>query len=340
MILSPGVDTANANAVRIAKTHDICFVGEIEFSFWLTKAKIIAITGTNGKTTTSHLTYEALRRKNRRVFLGGNIGTPFSSFVLKTKKDDLVVLEISSFQLETIRSFKPYVSALLNVAPDHLDRYAAFKDYFDLKMDIFKNQDKDDWAVVNARIDLRGNGHKLKAKIVRFSDEFPNENFSCVYKIAGIFGVSRKVAAGVFAGFKGLPHRMQFLRQIRRISFINDSKATNPASVVWALGSLNAPVILIAGGKDKGLDFSGIVPHLKGVKKVFLFGEARRRIQNEIGSYVETLTLTSLKDCVSESFKQAEEGDVVLFSPMCSSFDMFSDYVERGNKFIEIVESF
>ncbi|MFH1318054.1 MAG: Mur ligase family protein [Candidatus Omnitrophota bacterium] len=339
VVLSPGVDTANSDACKIAKTYDIDVVGEIELSFWLTQAQVIAITGTNGKTTTSQLTRQVLKKKRKRVFLGGNIGIPFSSFVLETKKDDLVVLEISSFQLETIREFKPHVSALLNIASDHLDRYVNFSDYFDAKMNIFMNQDKNDWALINNKLDLNGIKDRVNSKVLRFSNEFSNENFSCAYKIGSIFGVSRAECDDVFRSFKGLVHRMQFVRRLRQIDFINDSKATNPTSTVWALSNVTSSVLLIAGGKDKGLDFSEIIPHLDKVKKVFLFGEASVKIKNEISPYVKTEVFTSLRDSVNKSFQEATASDVILLSPMCSSYDMFTDYVDRGNRFIEIVNN-
>ncbi|MBU2266130.1 MAG: UDP-N-acetylmuramoyl-L-alanine--D-glutamate ligase, partial [Candidatus Omnitrophica bacterium] len=148
-VVSPGVDTFKSQAFKVIQGLEIPIVGEIEFSFWLTKANCVAITGTNGKTTTAHLTYQVLRSKRKRVFLGGNIGTPFASFVLETKKNDTVVLEISSFQLETIIKFRPQVAALLNIAPDHLDRYQNFSGYLQAKMNIFRNQIKDDYAVLN-----------------------------------------------------------------------------------------------------------------------------------------------------------------------------------------------
>lgn len=339
IVLSPGVDTQNAAAVKIAQSYGIPFVGEIEFSFWLTAAKIIAISGTNGKTTTTHITHQLLKRKFKRVFLGGNIGVPFSSFVMKVKKNDLVVLEVSSFQLETIVEFRPHVCALLNIEPDHLDRYAQFDDYVKAKLNIFKNQNKEDWAVLNKKIDAGGFRNKINAKIVWFSRECSNENFSCAYKIAGIFGVAKSECERFFSKFKGLPHRMQFVRKLRGVGFINDSKATNPASTIWALTNIKSPVILIAGGKDKGVDFFSITPYLANVRKVFLFGEACQRINRELSPCVQTQIVSSINESVVNAFCEAKAGDTVILSPMCSSFDMFANYEERGSKFMEIVNA-
>ena len=340
LILSPGVDITCSSILEIVQTHKIPYVGEIEFSSWLTKSKIIAITGTNGKTTSSELIYQVLKHKNKRVFLGGNIGTPFSSFVLDTKKGDIIVLEVSSFQLETIIEFKPYVAAFLNVEPDHLDRYSDFKNYFQAKLNIFKNQDREDWAVLNKNIDFRSQIEGvIKSQPVYFSQEFSNENFSCVYRIAAIFGLTKSDCWKVFSEFKGLPHRLQVARKLNKITFINDSKATNPSSTIWALKNTKAPIILLAGGRDKGLDYSPVLPHLKKVKRVNLFGEAAAKIREVLGAKVETEAFSSLEKAVLSSYRGAESGDTILLSPMCSSFDMFSDYQARGDKFIEIVNS-
>lgn len=340
LILSPGVDIARSSILEIVQAHNIPYAGEIEFSSWLTTSKIIAITGTNGKTTSSELTYQILKHTKRRVFLGGNIGIPFSSFVLDTKKEDLIVLEVSSFQLESIIKFKPYVAAFLNIEPDHLDRYPDFKDYFQAKLNIFKNQDSQDWAVLNKKIDFRSQIERvIKSQLVYFSQEFSNENFSCVYRIAAIFGLTKIDCLKVFSEFKGLPYRLQVARKLNKITFINDSKATNPSSTIWALKNTKAPIILLAGGKDKGLDYSSILPHLKKVKRVNLFGEAAFKIREALGAKVETELFESLEEAVLSSYQGAESGDTILLSPMCSSFDMFSDYQARGDKFIEIVNS-
>jgi len=340
IVLSPGVDTINSKAVRIANELGILSVGEIEFSSWFTQAKIIAITGTNGKTTTSQLTFEVLKPSRKRLFLGGNIGTPFSSFVLDTKKRDLIILEVSSFQLETILEFKPYVAALLNITPDHLDRHPNLQVYLQAKTNIFKNQDEGDWAVINKNINSREKIEEMiKAKKVYFSDEFSNENFSCVYRIASIFGLGKADCLKVFADFKGFSHRLQFTRELEGVTFINDSKATNPSSTIWALQNIKTPIILLAGGKDKGLDYSSVIPFMKKVKKINLFGEASEKIKKALNSNIESQVFSSMDEAVLASYKQAAPGDTVLLSPMCASFDMFSNYEHRGDTFMEIVNS-
>jgi len=338
LAVSPGVDLNSCSIKQIASNNNIPCVGEIEFSSWLTKAKIIAITGTNGKTTSSELTYQLLKQTKKRLFLGGNIGTPFSSFVLETKQDDLVVLEISSFQLETIIEFKPYVVAFLNIEPDHLNRYPDFKGYFQAKLNIFRNQTKEDWAVLNKNIDFRGQIEKsIKSQLVYFSDQFSNQNFSCVYRIGAIFGLTKNDCLKVFSEFKGLKHRLQLVKKIGKVTFVNDSKATNPSATVWALKNTKAPIILLAGGKDKGLDYSSILPYLRKVKKINLIGEAANKINQALGFKIETKIFQSLEAAVLDSYRKAEPGDTILLSPMCSSFDMFSNYQDRGDKFIDIV---
>lgn len=340
VILSPGVDPLNSPVVKIANNLNIPCVGEVEFAFWLTKAKFVAITGTNGKTTTTFLTYRVFKENKKRVFLGGNIGIPVSSFILDTKKNDLIVLEISSFQLETIIGFRPYVSALLNIEPNHLDRHPTFRDYFEAKMNIFRNQQSQDWAVLNKNIEgLNMIEKRIKSQIIHFSSEFENENLSCVHKIASVFSIDKTACLKVFNDFKGIPHRLQVVRTIGDITFVNDSKSTNPSSTIWAFRNIKGPIILIAGGKDKGVDYASIIPYMKNVKKVNLFGQASGKIEKAIKTHADTKVFSSLKEAVEASFKDAGIKATILFSPMCSSFDMFSNYMERGRKFAEAVNN-
>ena len=179
----------------------------------------------------------------------------------------------------------------------------------------------------------------IRSKIIYFSNEFSDQNLSCVYRIASIYGLTKADCEVVFSQFQGLPHRRQLVRRIDGISFINDSKATNPSSTIWALQNSKDSVILLAGGKDKGLDYSVVAPYLGRVKKLNLFGEAATLIRNSLESHVPTQLFSSLEDAVTVSFSQAKKGDTILLSPMCASFDMFSNYQERGSKFSEIVNS-
>lgn len=339
VILSPAVDVNKSLAVKIAQELAIPYLGEIEFAFSLTKAKCIAITGTNGKTTTTFLTYRLLRNKYRRVFLGGNIGIAFSSFVLRTKPSDLIVLEVSSFQLETINKFKPYIASFLNIEPDHLDRHPSFEDYLKAKERIFSNQDRNDWAVLNSNSLVCQNvAEKITAKTRWFSNEFANENFSCVGVIGDILGISKEESFSLFSSFQGLAHRMQVIDKIEGVTFINDSKATNVNSTIWALKNLNAPIILLAGGKDKGFDYTEVIPYLTNVKKINLFGQASEKIEQQLKNSKEIQKCSSLEESMSLALENAQEGDFILLSPMCASFDMFTNYKERGKTFKCIVK--
>jgi len=339
LVLSPGVDLKNSAVYEFAKEFKIPTIGEVELASWLTSAKLIAITGTNGKSTTAFLTYRVLKSKNTNTYLAGNIGIPFSSCVLKTKKKDIIVLEISSFQLESIIEFRPFIACLLNLEPDHLDRYNTFNEYIEAKKNIFMNQKKNDYAILNKDLSQINSIVKdLKSKVLFFSSELVNPNYSAVYRIVNIFGLSKLDCKKIISNFKGLPHRMQFIKKIRGVTFLNDSKATSPASTAWALKNINTSIILIAGGKDKGLDYNYIVPYLKRVKKINLFGESALKIKDSLSNAVRKEIFSTLKEAVVNSFSEAKEKDTILFSPMCSSFDMYSNYRERGIKFIEIVK--
>jgi len=339
IVISPGVDLKKSTISEIANKLNIKIVGEMEFASWFTKSKIIAITGTNGKTTTTTLTYEVLKSKFKGVYLAGNIGIPLSSCVLDTKPEDIVVLEVSSFQLETILEFKPFVAAFLNLEPDHLDRYGVFDEYMKAKINLFKNQDEGDWAVLNKNCEFNEQLIEgVKSNLSYFSSEFDNENKSAVYKIVSILGVSLKDCDDIFSKFTGLPHRMQLVADVKGVSFINDSKATNPASTIWALKNTQAPTVLIAGGKDKGVDYSVVLPFLKNVTKINLIGEAAKKIEDKLAQKIPVTIFKTLEEAVEDSFSSVEDNGVVLFSPMCSSFDMFLNYEDRGNIFCEIVK--
>jgi UDP-N-acetylmuramoylalanine--D-glutamate ligase len=340
IILSPGIDLSKSELNDIAKKNHISYLGELEFASYFTNAKIIAITGTNGKTTTAHLTYQLLKQKNKKVYLGGNIGRPFSEFVLETQKKDIVVLEVSSFQLETIIKFRPYVAVLLNVEPDHIDRHKNFNNYLKVKLKIFKNQQKNDWAIIGKESNLEKLFlSKLNSKIIYFKNEFSDQNFSAVYSIGKIFGATKTDCHLLFSRYKKLPHRQQLVKEISKIRFINDSKSTNPSSTLFALKLIKSPIILIAGGKDKGFCYQGLSLYTRKIKQVNLIGQAADKIENELGDKIKCQKFNSLQEAVLSAYEQARAFDTILFSPMCSSFDMFKDYKERGQKFSEIVKN-
>ncbi|MBN2120995.1 MAG: hypothetical protein JW734_08100 [Candidatus Omnitrophica bacterium] len=332
IVVSPGVDAEWLKSKYLSGL-DIPIVGEIEFSYWFCKSKnIIAITGTNGKTTTTFVIGDILKKHTgRKVHVLGNIGSPFSSAVVDIQADDYIVLEISSFQLETVFSFKPHVACLLNFSPDHLDRYPNLNSYFQAKKRIFMNQEGSDYAIIPRA--LEADLGSLKAQKILVDDD----NISFIRKALGIYNLKEGFVDAYMDNFKGLSHRLELVARKGNITFINDSKATNVSATNFALSKIKGPIILIAGGMDKGLDYSQVKPFLGDVKKIFLIGQTKAKIKQDLGDCVATEELSCLEEAVISAYRQAEQGDTVLLSPMCSSFDMFKDYKDRGNRFREAV---
>ena len=339
LVLSPGVPN-DSGAVLIASKHKIPVISEIELASDLCPATIIAVTGSSGKTTVTTLIGKVLQASGRKAFVCGNIGNPFAGEVEKMREGDFVSLEVSSFQLETIKGFKPKISVILNFSPNHLDRYKSLEDYYRAKKRIFLNQDKEDYLVINRQDPLStGMAGEVKAQIAYFTQTNSlNPNHAAVLAVAAILGIDEKIALSVFREFKGLPHRMESIAEINNISFINDSKATTADSTLWALRNIDRPIILIAGGKDKGVDYTAISALAKEkVKKIILIGEAKKKISGALNGVVPTEEAGSLEDAVNKAFGIAKKGDCVLLSPMCSSFDMFANYEERGVSFKKAV---
>ena len=278
VVLSPGVRII-ARRFPGQGRKNILVLGEIEFAFQFCEKPVIAVTGSNGKTTVVTLIHQVLEASGRRSCLCGNIGAPFSGQVLDLDDKDFVVLEISSFQLETvvepgipgIHGFKPHVAVLLNINQNHLDRHKDFQEYFDAKKRIFLNQDARDYAVVNAQDQgLKDLAPQLKAQVRFFNAAplslpgiTPNPNFAVAREVANILGIKDDVCAKVFRDFRGVEHRLELVRQIDGVNFINDSKATTAQAAIWALERLNAPVIMICGDRDKNIDFSVVAPFVR-----------------------------------------------------------------------------
>lgn len=370
IVISPGVDS-EMPLLKEARESGIKVIGEIELASYYIDEPIIAITGTNGKTTVTSLLGEIFKAQFGDIFVGGNIGNPLINYVLSGMKTNFVIVEISSFQLETINTFHPYISVLLNITEDHLDRYRSFDEYRYAKLRIFENQKENDVAVINKNImdditlkakkiyfslnetlnvggfykdgfmyvRLDGKEYKYSRDLSPLQGDHNTENLLSCLIVAHIAGVDKEVIEDVVRKFKGLPHRVEFVRDIDGIKFINDSKATNVDATKRALEGLKEDVILIAGGKDKGGSYREIVDEMKKVKVLILIGEAKDKIEKELGEYTKVYKVDDLKEAVYVAYKEAKRGDTVLFSPMCSSFDMFRDYKERGNIFKKIVES-
>lgn len=372
IVVSPGVPMDHPMLV-LAKTADREIVGEIELASRFISAPLVAITGTNGKTTTTTLCGEIFRANGFETYVGGNIGDPLIELAESKVQAERVVVEISSFQMEWINSFRPKVAALLNISEDHLDRYATYQDYIDAKLRIFENQTPEDFAVLNMDDPLVWQyARSLKSRVFPFSrkyelDEgvfsrngeivcrfeglearFPTSDF----KLKGVHNLENimaALAASLLLGcrpeesficvrdFGALHHRMEFVREVRGVSYFEDSKATNVGSVVKALESFDR-ITLIAGGKDKGGSYAPLAPLVKErVLHLILIGEAAGRMDEELGNLTDTRRAASMEDAVRLAAEITEAGGTVLMSPACSSFDMFRDYEERAQLFISSV---
>lgn len=339
VVISPGVP-ADALPIKWAGEFNIPVISEIETASILCPARIIAVTGSNGKTTVTTLIGKLLAASGKNVFVCGNIGNPFCADIEKMREGDFVVLETSSFQLETIKDFKPKIAVILNLTPNHLDRYNNMREYLDAKKRIIMNQDKHDFLVLNADDPLlKGIVNHANSKVIFFtSQDGLNPNQSAVLKVGKILGINKDLILEVFNKFKGIEHRMEEVRDINGVKFINDSKATTADSAIWAIKNINTPIILIAGGRHKGIDYRLIAPPARGkVKQVVLIGEAKEKIAVDLKGEFQIEDAATLEGAVNKAYALAKPGYSVLFSPMCSSFDMFKDYEERGRAFKKIV---
>ena len=365
-VLSPGIDPASPLA-RNFSLRKIEMIGELELGAQFCEIPIIAVTGTNGKTTTTELLAQMLNACGQRTIACGNIGKPLSEVARGNEPFDVLTVEVSSFQLETIQTFHPSVSLWLNFAPDHLDRYRSVTDYRAAKLRIFENQTEKDAAVINAAESLP----KIRPRKISFSAYADQADFrlsdgAVVYqneavlrladtKLRGSHNIENlmaTLAAGMARGLSFLemvppvcayeprPHRCEFVREVGGVGYINDSKATNLDAVEKALHAQSKPVILIAGGKDKGFTFDPLRPLVKEkVRSTILIGEMAESIRRCWSGAVKSEIANSLADAVERAHAIAKPGEVVLFSPGTSSFDMFKSYAERGDQFRALVQA-
>ena len=343
IVLSPGV-RMDIPPVQWAKAAGIEVMGEIEFGFRLCPCPIIAVTGSNGKTTTVTLITEILKSAGHNAVLCGNIGSPFSKHVLLLKSTDIVVLEISSFQLESTLTFKPKIAVWLNFSQNHLDRHKDLQEYFDTKQKIFAHQDVSDVALLNAtQAEFIALAKVLKAKVEFFNgidkpEGIANPNQMAAIVVAKILGIHEDVCRKVFENFKGVEHRQELVRVLDGVRYINDSKSTTPEAGRWALMHLAEPLVLICGGSDKHLDFSSLKDLVKiKVKKMIVIGQTKEQLRQTFERVVPVVVCDTLPDAVMLARREAKQGDSVVLSPMCASFDMFNDYEHRGQVFKEIV---
>jgi UDP-N-acetylmuramoylalanine--D-glutamate ligase len=365
-VLSPGIDPASRLA-RNFSSRKINMIGELELGWRSCEVPVLAVTGTNGKTTTTELVAQMLNACGQQTIACGNIGKPLSEVAREKKQFDVLTVEVSSFQLETIQSFRPSISLWLNFAPDHLDRYRSVTDYRAAKLRIFENQTADDVAIVNAVERLPG----IRARTITFSAYVDQADFrlsegAIIYQNAAVLRLSdtklrglhnienlmATLAAGMARGllfremmpplcnYEPRPHRCEFVREVGGVAYVNDSKATNLDAVEKALRAQTKPVILIAGGKDKGFTFDPLRPLIEEkVKSTILIGEMAESISRSWSGVASSDIANSLADAVERAHATAEPGEVVLFSPGTSSFDMFKSYADRGDQFRALVQA-
>ena len=375
-IVSPGVPL-DLPFIEKLKESNVKIIGEVELAYTLSNNPIfVGITGTNGKTTTTSLVGEIFKEANRDTYIVGNIGNPVIDTVDYTNENSVLVTELSSFQLESIDTFRPKVSSILNITEDHLNRHHTMENYINAKARIFENQDKSDFSILNYDDSIvRSLNKNNSASILYFSRQekidqgvYLDENNNIVISIDGkqitvlnrnelslpgdhnlenamaailmtyVVGVDLEVIKQVLTTFKGVEHRLEFVTNKNGIMFVNDSKGTNPDSTIKAIGSYERPIILIAGGMDKHSDFTDMMKcATKNVKELVLLGETADKIEASARKEgLENITkVKNMEEAVKKAYELAKDGDVVLLSPGCASWDMYPNFEARGLDFKE-----
>jgi len=385
IVVSPGIPL-NIKPLEEAREQNVPITTEIDIAAQALKEPVIAITGTNGKTTTTALIGEMYKADNRPVFVGGNIGKPLLDHITEAGRADAVVAEVSSFQLDLTEKLVPAVAIFTNLEPDHLDRYPDFQAYLDSKKRLLKACDRNSFVVLNYdNANVAKFADENVGKLMWFTKSDPiavggtfAENFTgCYYnaakkqiisKIGGkeelydlsqfrlfgehnkenlmaaicaarAMGISQRAIQSVINTFKGVAHRLEFVRKKDGVFFFNDSKGTNVMSVQKGLSAFSQnPIILIAGGKDKGMDFTPLVDLVqKRCKILILLGEAKEKINRAIGDFAETYLVGTFEEAVLLAYQKSRSGDIILLSPGCASYDMFRNYEERGDYFKKLV---
>jgi UDP-N-acetylmuramoylalanine--D-glutamate ligase len=375
IIVSPGVPL-NLAPLAAAKERGIPVTGEMDLATQVMNTPIVAVTGTNGKSTVTAFLGSLLQNAGHQVFVGGNLGTPLIEYAAGSSTADVAVVEVSSFQLDTMEAFSPLVALLLNISPDHLDRYPNYEAYVQSKLKIFKNQGAGDFAILNddddilssfappkdvsvlryglKKKDLRqafAEGKGIRAGLPGKENHFfdlqksplPGKHNVENMMAAALAGLALNVEPPVIQQtmnrFQGLPHRLELSGRIRDVDFYDDSKATNVDAAIRSIASFDRPIVLIAGGRHKGGDYAPLVRVAKGrVKKAFLMGESKQLMAEAFEDKIPYATADDMEDAVTKAFSVAKPHDVVLLAPACSSFDMFTDYAHRGRAFKEAVE--
>ena len=376
IVVSPGVPTSS-ESLKQALALGIPVIGEIELASRFLRGQIIAITGSNGKTTTTSLAGNVVATSGRKTLVGGNIGTPAISFVDASTDDTYTILEVSSFQLETIQTFKPLVAVILNISPDHLDRHGSMEAYTAAKQRIFENQAPADFAVLNAddptcvqmaqgvnsqvhwfsRKNEVQRGAFVRADRVLFRDSQGEHEIMPVHEIPlkGAHNLENVLATVCIGGivrcepgrirqavkdFKAVEHRLEFVATVNGVEYYNDSKATNVDATIKALESFPANIHIILGGKDKGAPYAPLVPLLRErAKRVYTIGAAAPKIEEEIAGAVDIVKAGTIDVAVRRAAESAQSGDVVVLAPACASFDQFDNYEQRGRVFKDLVHA-
>jgi UDP-N-acetylmuramoylalanine--D-glutamate ligase len=376
IVVSPGVPYDAPPLVQ-ARAMGEAVIGEVELATRFLRGSLVAITGSNGKTTTTTLVGEITAASGFATLVGGNIGTPAISLVERSTPQSITVVEVSSFQLETIQSFRPKVAVVLNVTPDHLDRHRTFKAYTDAKARIFENQSAEDFAVLNAddptcvelaartraqlfwfsrkkevtqgayvdsgRILFRGRSGQQEIMLISeisLKGAHNLENALAAVCAGALTGCPPGKIAGAVRNFKAVEHRLEYVATIAGVEYYNDSKATNVDATIKALESFPANIHIILGGKDKGSDYTVLNDLLRQrVKKVYTIGKAAEKIESHIKGSAEIVHAETLENAIERAAASAQSGDVVLLAPACASFDQFQSYEHRGRIFKQVVHS-
>lgn len=376
VVLSPGVPIDH-DLVNKFRSLDTPIWGEVELAYFFEKGRVVAITGTNGKTTTTALVGEIFRAYFEKVFVVGNIGIPYTGSTLRTSEDSITIAEISSFQLETVHKFRPFISAILNLTPDHLDRHYTMENYARTKINITKNQSEDDICILNYDDELLISLSKdIKCRKFYFSSSnvletgiyldkdniiyssskqkeivcnvgdlkiigkhnYENVMVACIIAIAA--NIPMETIRTVIKDFKGVEHRIEYVATKNNVKYYNDSKGTNPEASIKAIESMQSPTLLIAGGFDKGSTYDEWIKSFNGkVRYLVLLGQTKEKIAQAAmdNGFTNIILVDSLEEAVEACAENARVGDSVLLSPACASWGMFKDYEERGNLFKEYV---
>ncbi|MDE5864310.1 MAG: UDP-N-acetylmuramoyl-L-alanine--D-glutamate ligase [Lachnospiraceae bacterium] len=377
-VISPGVPVDCPTAEKVRECG-IPIWSEIELAYHAGAGRLAAITGTNGKTTTTSLVGEIFKAYTDNSFVVGNIGIPYTEVALQMDEESYTVAEVSSFQLETIVDFKPHVSAVLNVTPDHLNRHYTMENYASVKLDVCKNQNEEDYLVLNyddAVTRTMAEDNRVKAKVIFFSRLHSLENGVCLdgdtivlrengdtVKVIGLdelillgghnvenymagiavayyMGIPMKTIVSVLKTFKGVEHRIEFVKEVDGVAYYNDSKGTNPDAAIKGIQAMNRRTVLIGGGYDKGAEFDDWINAFDGkVKKLVLFGATAKKIAESAKKcgFQEFVFVDTLEEAVKLCAETAEPGEAVLLSPACASWDMFESYEQRGDMFKKYV---